>query len=541
MSWLQGYGWVVGFIVAVALVLGGLAWWTVRRRPATPVPGAAARRQVDVTFAAAVLVTLAVGLVAVFWLLAQAEQVPVGQDRATAQSDAIKTGATIVLGTGGAAYLLLAYRRQRLEEVDTRERRITELFTKAVEELGHEKAPVRLGVLYSLERLAQNNPEHRQTVVDVFCAYLRMPYRLPTQGEPGTEQVKEAATTEDENKALHRVVGRDPAEEELQVRQTAQRRLAAHLKLPPGLSAAAQRRQPSPRRAFWPGISLDLTGAALVDFHFEQVSIVQGWFDRATFQGDANFDKTTFQREAGFEGATFQGDDAGFDGATFQARAEFDGATFQGDATFARATFRGYTWFVGATFRGFADFDRVTFRDFANFDASTFEGEAGFDKATSTIGKRGIGIANARVLHVDNPKLNKYRVWPDGWSVRPDPARGIGNSCGSPVPHDHAATSLVSSSGASLGRSTSLPLSNLAPARTSATRCGPLTARHRCSAASSSLNTIANPACLLPGPLVTRVRARTGENVLSMGLVTGMKGRGCRLRPRIGCWWSPVS
>ena len=24
-------------------------------------------------------------------------------------------------------------------------------------------------------------------------------------------------------------------------------------------------------------------------------------------------------------------------------------------------------------------------------------------------------------------------------------------------------------------------------------------------------------------------------------LVTGMKGGGCRLRPRIGCWWSPVS
>jgi hypothetical protein len=37
----------------------------------------------------------------------------------------------------------------------------------------------------------------------------------------------------------------------------------------------------------------------------------------------------------------------------------------------------------------------------------------------------------------------------------------------------------MSSSGTSLGRSTSLPFSNLAPARTSATRCGPLTARQR--------------------------------------------------------------
>ena len=57
------------------------------------------------------------------------------------------------------------------------------------------------------------------------------------------------------------------------------------------------------------------------------------------------------------------------------------------------------------------------------------------------------------------------------------------------------------------------------PARTRATRCGPLTARQRPSAASSSLNTIARPASVLPGPLVTLVLARTGEKLLSMGLV----------------------
>ena len=96
---------------------------------------------------------------------------------------------------------------------------------------------------------------------------------------------------------------------------------------------------------------------------------------------------------------------------------------------------------------------------------------------------------------------------------------GMVKSCGSPVPHDHAATSSISSSGAFLGRSTSLPFLKLAPARTSATRCGPLTARQRPSAASSSLNTIANPASLLPGPLVTRVLARTGEKVDSIGFV----------------------
>jgi uncharacterized protein YjbI with pentapeptide repeats len=526
MSWLQDHGWVIGVILAAALALTGLAWWAARRRPpATLVPGAAARRQVDLSFAAAVLVTLVVGLTAVLWLLEQADQVPAGKDRATLRADAVKTGATIALGTGGAAYLLLAYRRQRLDEVDTRERRITELYTKAVEQLGHEKAPVRLGALYSLERLAQNNPEHRQTVVDVFCAYLRMPYTLPARSEPSAQQVGEAALPADaRDRAPHPVPGRDPTQEELQVRQTAQRILAAHLRLPTGtFSAAAQRRRPSPRRAFWPGISLDLTGAALVDFNLAQASVIQArfdgatfqgvagfngatfqgdtWFDEATFQGDTQFDEATFQGDTRFDRATFQGrtrfDEATFQGptrfikATFQGGVMFDGATFegrtawfematfqsgawfrmatfQGEAGFPRATFQGDTWFEMATFQGDARFDeatfqgddvvfnmatfqgdawftgvtfqsdawftRVTFQSDALFiEAPTFEGgawfgearfqgDARFDEATSTSGNGVERAAGTQVLHLDDPDLNERRVWPDGYTIRPDPA-----------------------------------------------------------------------------------------------------------------------
>ncbi len=56
----------------------------------------------------------------------------------------------------------------------------------------------------------------------------------------------------------------------------------------------------------------------------------------------------------------------------------------------------------------------------------------------------------------------------------------------------------------SSGRSTSLPRSKVAPARTRATRCGALTARQRRCADSMSLNAIAMPAAREPGPLVTR-------------------------------------
>ncbi|MEV4894337.1 hypothetical protein AB0K48_33620 [Nonomuraea sp. NPDC055795] len=54
---------------------------------------------------------------------------------------------------------------------------VTDRYGKAVEQLGSAQAPVRLGGLYALEQLGQDNPdpEMRQTIVDVICAYLRMP------------------------------------------------------------------------------------------------------------------------------------------------------------------------------------------------------------------------------------------------------------------------------------------------------------------------------------------------------------------------------
>ncbi len=468
--------------------LAGEVWyWSARRSPpATPVPGAAARRRVDLTFAAAVVVTLAAGIGALLWLLDQANEVPPGKDRAAARADAVKTGAAIALGTGGAAYLLLAYRRQRLEEVDTRERRITELYTKAVEELGHEKAPVRLGALYSLERLAQNNPEHRHTVVDVVCAYLRMPYTVPARSEPDAKQMGEAASVaDDRDRPPHPLQGREPSQQELQVRQTAQRILAAHLQLREGTSntkaTKTQRRRPSSRQAFWPGTSLDLTGATLVDIDFTSMSVVYASFDGAIFHGDtsfdgatfhgiasfvaaifhrgagfdeaifhgdawfseatfhdrarlrgthdtASFDRATFHGTAGFEQVTFQGD-AGFDGATFDDGAGFDGATFHGIASFVATTFHRAAGFDGATFHGIASFVATIFHRGASFDGATFHGTAGFEQVTFPRdagfdeapfhGDQGPVFPGARVLHLDDPDLS--RVWPDGYTVRPDP------------------------------------------------------------------------------------------------------------------------
>jgi hypothetical protein len=158
---------------------------------------------------------------------------------------------------------MLAVRRQHHQEVatsltdlDATERRITELYTKAVEQLGSDKAPVRLGGLYALERLAQDNPAHRQTIVNVICAYLRMPFSPTTpvsKLEPEATEAPEgvAAKTETNTAALS-----DTWHQERRVRLTAQRILAEHLR---DDRAKDKRSTDPPSARFWPNIRLDLS------------------------------------------------------------------------------------------------------------------------------------------------------------------------------------------------------------------------------------------------------------------------------------------
>jgi hypothetical protein len=70
-------------------------------------------------------------------------------------------------------------------ELDATQRRITELSAKASDQVGSDKPTVRIGGLTDLERLGQNNPDLRQTVVDRICAYLQMPFDLPELSQGG--------------------------------------------------------------------------------------------------------------------------------------------------------------------------------------------------------------------------------------------------------------------------------------------------------------------------------------------------------------------
>ena len=99
--------------------------------------------------------------------------------------DSVKIGLAVVAGLGAAVGLTVSYRKQRGEE----DKAFTDRFTATADQLGHGKAAVRLAGVYALARLADDWEPHRQTCIDVLCAYLRMPYD-PESPEPGEREVR---------------------------------------------------------------------------------------------------------------------------------------------------------------------------------------------------------------------------------------------------------------------------------------------------------------------------------------------------------------
>jgi uncharacterized protein YjbI with pentapeptide repeats len=317
-----------------------------------------------IALAAAALVAIGVG-VAIWLLLSYGDGTP----ESTNRLDAIKTAGTIVVGTGGAGALWLAARRQRTSEIalrqkdldhakvdrafalqertaaateaDALERRVTDLYTKAAEQLGSDKAPVRLAGMYALERLAQSNADQRQTVVNVLCAYLRMPFE------------------------------EDGPREEREVRLTAQRILGGH---------AEQ------GDAHWPDMDLDLTGATLFNLSITEAAIRRLICTNARLLGEtqllgttieyASFKEAEFAGPAYFRGTTFTGPAVFFDARLKSAY--FERARFMRNVQFSEARFALETVFTSTVFETTARYSNTVFAGDAEFDSTRFEGNARF-------------------------------------------------------------------------------------------------------------------------------------------------------------------
>src|SRR6266545_2400048 len=315
------------------------------------------RRSIAVTVGAAVLLVLALVLAALMYGHFPA----IKRDRVVSTGtlfDLLKLIFAVVAGVGGFAGLAVAYRRQRILEhaselahaaderaettkllaqaADERARLETERngvrlfnerFTKAAEQLGSDKAAIRLAGVYAMAGLADDWPAGRQTCIDVLCAYLRMPYEPASEAPTGEPQ----AITAEHEAARQRV--RD-AKQEREVRHTVIAVIAAHLQDPADATT-------------WCGHELDFTGAVFDGGGFMEAKFTGGVvsFGDAQFIGPHMlFDMAEFNgSEVFFIGARFTGSSVFFSDAQFTGgEVHFNGAKFTGgEVSFSGAQFTG--------------------------------------------------------------------------------------------------------------------------------------------------------------------------------------------------------
>ncbi|MFC4502229.1 MULTISPECIES: pentapeptide repeat-containing protein [Streptomyces] len=274
-----------------------------------------------VTFTTAVVVAATVFLTG--WGLLDAHGLkPERRVDSTTLFDLVKLSFGVVAGAGALVALVVAYRRQRVDEdgaLREATRLHTERFTAAVSQLGDESAPVRLGGVHALAGLADDAPTRalRQTCIDVLCAYSRLPYTSEDDLPTGDADARHSYL------ALR------------EVRHTVIRLVRDHLRLPPEHQHA------------WQGHDFDFTG----------VTFDGGDFSGAVFSGGvARFTGATFAGyPVSFGGVRFTGGTADFTHTVFSAGAtDFGGSAFaDGTADFTGADFRGGTVdFTGSVFSG---------------------------------------------------------------------------------------------------------------------------------------------------------------------------------------------
>ncbi|MFD0055043.1 pentapeptide repeat-containing protein [Streptomyces sp. NPDC127168] len=278
--------------------------------------------------------------------------------------DLVKLAFGVVAGAGALVALVVAYRRQRVDEARAlldedsalrdATRLHTERFTSAVAQLGDESAAVRLGGVHAMAGLADDAPtrELRNTCIEVLCAYLRLPY------------LSEASAR-----------GNDAAEHSYlalrEVRHTVIRLIRDHLRLPAG------------HHRSWQGHDLDFTGVTFDGGDLSKVVFSSGnvSFRRSVFSGSiVDFQGADFSgADVDFSRATFAGGEVSFLGARFSGGSvDFSEAAFAGgEVDFWRASFTGCEiMFYESVFSGgVVGFQRAAVSDAAvNFGRAVFSG-----------------------------------------------------------------------------------------------------------------------------------------------------------------------
>ena len=254
-----------------------------------------------------------------------------------------------------------------------------ERYTKAVEQLGDEKAPVRMGGVYTLVGLVdewleeENLPEDErlkegQVIINNLCAYIRFPFTLASYyDELSKDSPISDGIYKDKKEEFYvdKAILDSEADVRLSIIKEIHDRLQGSGKNTPGA---------------WSDFEYDFSGSTFfypidltISYYAKPIncsgSTYKEWayFTNSTYKSWAYFSRSTYQNLADFSGSTYQGSMAGFSGSTYQGWADFTNSTYQALADFRRSTYRSR-----------ADFSRSTYENETDFSGSIFYQETYF-------------------------------------------------------------------------------------------------------------------------------------------------------------------
>jgi len=308
----------------------------------------------------------------------------------------------ILLATGGLIGLIalgetrrkndndkLKNDREHLRQVraDRRER-----YTKAVEQLGDEKAPIRMGGVYTLVGLVdewledesiekyEDRLKEGQVIINNLCAYIRSPFTLTSHYNELSNPTPKGIYKDKKEKFY---ADKATLDSETDVRLGIIKEIHDRIQGPDKNTPGA-----------WSDFEYDFSGSTffypidLTNSYYAKPinftgSTYEGWayFTGSTYEGGADFSRSTYKDVADFTGSTYQGG-ADFRGSTYEGGAYFSDSTYEGGAYFSRSTYEGGANFTDSTYEGWAYFSRSTYQSWADFTDSTYEGWADFNRST---------------------------------------------------------------------------------------------------------------------------------------------------------------
>ena len=268
-----------------------------------------------------------------------------------------------------------------------------ERYTKAVEQLSNEKAPVRMGGVYTLiglvdEWLEEENlsePERvreGQVIINNLCAYIRSPFILASYYDELSEDnpLSEGIYKDNQQKFYT-----DKAEftSEADIRLSIIKEIHNRLQGPDINTPGA-----------WSDFEYDFSGSTF----FYPIDLTNSYYTKpvnfsgSTYQSDTDFENSTYQSRADFSdsiyrcwadfrSSTYQSQ-ANFSGSTYQDGATFNGSTYTGWANFNCSTYREGAYFNYSTYRGEVYFNSSIYREVAYFNSSTYQGWTDFNYST---------------------------------------------------------------------------------------------------------------------------------------------------------------